>query len=120
KVIGKVIHRNRGQVFSCGAARKMQRKVGNRAMQEGTATGVERVETGHGVIAGYLRTLDNSPGVYRMLDAESRVLYVGKARSLKKRVANYAKSTGHSGRIARMIRETASMMFLTTRTEVEA
>jgi excinuclease ABC subunit C len=55
-----------------------------------------------------------------MLDAQSRVLYVGKARALKKRVSNYAKPTGHSPRIARMIRETASMMFLTTRTETEA
>jgi len=76
--------------------------------------------TGYQVIQSYLRTLDNSPGVYRMLDAQSRVLYVGKARNLKKRVANYAKPTGHSGRITRMIRDTASMMFLTTRTETEA
>ncbi|UYP69875.1 excinuclease ABC subunit UvrC [Thalassobacter stenotrophicus] len=64
--------------------------------------------------------LDGSPGVYRMLDTESRVLYVGKARNLKRRVANYAKPSGHSPRIARMIRETTSMMFLTTRTETEA
>jgi excinuclease ABC subunit C len=77
-------------------------------------------ETGHSVIQGYLKTLDSSPGVYRMLDAESRVLYVGKARSLKARVSNYARPSGHSGRIARMISETASMMFLTTRTETEA
>ncbi len=75
---------------------------------------------GYACIQAYLPTLDNSPGVYRMLDADSRVLYVGKARNLKKRVSNYAKPTGHSGRIARMIRETASMMFLTTRTETEA
>jgi excinuclease ABC subunit C len=76
--------------------------------------------TGHQVIQSYLKVLDNSPGVYRMLDAQSRVLYVGKARALKKRVSNYAKPTGHDPRIARMIRETASMMFLTTRTETEA
>ncbi len=76
--------------------------------------------TGHVVIAGYLRTLDTSPGVYRMLDAQNRVLYVGKARNLKARVSSYARPTGHSARIARMIRETASMMFLTTRTETEA
>ncbi|WP_212524978.1 excinuclease ABC subunit UvrC [Actibacterium sp. MT2.3-13A] len=76
--------------------------------------------TGYRRIHSYLRTLDNSPGVYRMLDAESRVLYVGKARNLKKRVSNYAKPAGHSPRIERMIRETASMMFLTTRTETEA
>ncbi|KGK79518.1 excinuclease ABC subunit C [Thalassobacter stenotrophicus] len=76
--------------------------------------------TGHSYIAEQVKMLDGSPGVYRMLDAESRVLYVGKARNLKRRVANYAKSSGHSPRIARMIRETTSMMFLTTRTETEA
>ncbi|MGB1024128.1 MAG: excinuclease ABC subunit UvrC [Paracoccaceae bacterium] len=75
---------------------------------------------GHEVIRDYLKTLDQSPGVYRMLDAQSRVLYVGKARALKRRVSNYAKPSGHSPRIARMISETASMMFLTTRTETEA
>ena len=76
--------------------------------------------TGHAVIQGYLKTLDASPGVYRMLDSESRVLYVGKARNLRARVSNYARPTGHSARIARMISMTASMMFLTTRTETEA
>ncbi len=76
--------------------------------------------TGHEVIQDHLRTLDASPGVYRMLNAASEVLYVGKARNLKARVASYARPTGHSARIARMIHETASMMFLTTRTEVEA
>ena len=75
---------------------------------------------GHAVIADYLKRLDGSPGVYRMLDEQGRVLYVGKARNLKKRVANYAKPTGHTARIARMISQTASMMFLTTRTETEA
>ena len=77
-------------------------------------------KTGYQVIKGYLRTLDGSPGVYRMLDAESRVLYVGKARNLKARVSNYSRPGDHSPRITRMIRETASMMFLTTRTETEA
>jgi excinuclease ABC subunit C len=75
---------------------------------------------GHALIASYLRLLDNSPGVYRMLDDKGRVLYVGKARSLKKRVSSYAKPTGHTARIVRMISQTASMMFLTTRTETEA
>lgn len=87
---------------------------GNRVVSE-----VEAI-TGHSYIAEQVKMLDGSPGVYRMLDAESRVLYVGKARNLKRRVANYAKSSGHSPRIARMIRETTSMMFLTTRTETEA
>jgi excinuclease ABC subunit C len=80
----------------------------------------EKPRTGHEVIQDYLRTLDGSPGVYRMLNAASEVLYVGKARNLKARVSNYARPSGHSGRIARMIHETASMMFLTTRTELEA
>ena len=76
--------------------------------------------TGHAVIQSCLRTLTAQPGVYRMLDAEGRVLYVGKARNLKARVSNYARPSGHSARIARMIHATASMMFLTTRTETEA
>lgn len=76
--------------------------------------------TGHALIQDYLKTLDSSPGVYRMLDAQARVLYVGKARNLRARVSNYARPAGHSGRIARMISETASMMFLTTQTETEA
>lgn len=76
--------------------------------------------TGHALIQDYLKTLDGSPGVYRMLDEQSRVLYVGKARNLRARVSNYARPSGHSGRIARMISETAGMMFLTTRTETEA
>ncbi len=78
------------------------------------------VPVGHGVIQRYLKTLDGSPGVYRMLDGESRVLYVGKARNLRARVSNYARPSGHSGRISRMISMTASMMFLTTKTETEA
>jgi len=75
---------------------------------------------GRKVIQAYLKSLDSSPGVYRMLDAESRVLYVGKARNLRARVSSYARPTGHSGRISRMIANTASMMFLTTKTETEA
>ena len=76
--------------------------------------------TGYACIQGCLKTLDGSPGVYRMLDAQARVLYVGKARNLRARVSNYARPAGHSPRIERMIAATASMMFLTTRTETEA
>ena len=78
------------------------------------------VQTGQEVIQAYLKTLDGSPGVYRMLNAKGEVLYVGKARNLKARVSSYARDHGHSARIARMVFETASMMFLTTRTETEA
>ena len=55
-----------------------------------------------------------------MLDAQSRVLYVGKAKNLKNRVSNYARGQAHAPHIYRVIAETASMMFLTTRTETEA
>ncbi len=75
---------------------------------------------GHRLIADELKRLDGSPGVYRMLDDKGRVLYVGKAKNLKKRVSNYAKPHGHSARIARMISQTTSMMFLTTKSETEA
>ncbi len=85
---------------------------------ESPASGAD-LRTGYGVIQDYLKTLDASPGVYRMLDAESRVLYVGKARNLRARVSNYSRP-GHSPRIEKMIAQTASMMFLTTRTETEA
>lgn len=87
---------------------------------QGDAPETGPLKTGHEVVQDYLRTLDGSPGVYRMLNQANEVLYVGKARNLRARVSNYARPSGHSGRIARMINETASMMFLTTRTETEA
>ena len=80
----------------------------------------DQAPRGAEVIQAYLKTLDSSPGVYRMLDEQSRVLYVGKARNLRARVSNYARPTGHSGRIAAMIAQTTTMMFLTTKTETEA
>ncbi|MFK7867906.1 MAG: excinuclease ABC subunit UvrC [Roseobacter sp.] len=89
-------------------------------MSEKLDTQPQQELCGHEVIQGCLKTLDASPGVYRMLDAESRVLYVGKARNLRARVSNYARPSGHSPRIARMISLTTSMMFLTTKTETEA
>ena len=91
-----------------------------------TPPGPEAVEdtgprrTGLEVIAGYLKTLPGSPGVYRMIDRAGDVIYVGKARSLKARVSNYARMGGHTNRIARMISATAAMEFVSTRTESEA
>ena len=76
--------------------------------------------SGAELIGEFVKKLPNSPGVYRMMNADGDVLYVGKARSLKKRVGNYAQGRVHSNRIARMVRETAHMEFVTTRTEVEA
>ncbi|MCE8515249.1 excinuclease ABC subunit UvrC [Ruegeria pomeroyi] len=88
-------------------------------MQDTNPSQPDSPVTGYACIQDYLRSLSGAPGVYRMLDAQARVLYVGKARNLRARVSNYARP-GHSPRIERMIRETASMMFLTTRTETEA
>ena len=76
--------------------------------------------TGSALIGEKVKLLPDSPGVYRMFGADGEVLYVGKARSLKKRVANYAKLTGHSNRIARMITATTAMEFITTATETDA
>lgn len=72
------------------------------------------------VIQTLVRRLPNAPGVYRMMNAAGDVLYVGKARSLKKRVTNYAQGRFHTNRIGRMVRETVTMEFVVTRTEIEA
>ena len=78
------------------------------------------VSTGVPVIQANLKTLPNSPGVYRMLSTKGNVLYVGKAKNLKKRVRAYARPDRQTTRIQRMIFETASMEFVTTHTEAEA
>lgn len=71
------------------------------------------------VIRGYLRTLPNSPGVYRMMNEAGDVLYVGKAKNLKKRVVNYTHVMKLPNRLQRMVAETTTMEFVTTHTEVE-
>jgi len=75
---------------------------------------------GADVIAEYVKRLPMGPGVYRMLDENGDVLYVGKARSLKKRVTSYTRLQGQSNRIMRMIMATAAMEFVVTKTEPEA
>nr|WP_245318813.1 excinuclease ABC subunit UvrC [Consotaella salsifontis] len=72
------------------------------------------------LIAHFVKRLPNAPGVYRMFGEDQSVLYVGKAKSLKKRVTSYTRPAGQSNRIARMIRETRAMEFVRTRTEIEA
>ena len=72
------------------------------------------------MIGRYAKTAPAGPGVYRMIDAAGEVLYVGKARHLKKRVQSYARGQGHNNRIARMVADTAAMEFVTTATEIEA
>jgi len=76
--------------------------------------------TGPEIIGDYVKTLPMGPGVYRMYGEDGELLYVGKAKKLKNRVSNYAKSGGHTNRIALMISLTRSMEFVLTRTETEA
>ncbi|MFD1197545.1 excinuclease ABC subunit UvrC [Brucella gallinifaecis] len=76
--------------------------------------------SGADIISAFVKHLPNNPGVYRMFNSAGDVLYVGKARSLKKRVSSYARGIGHSNRITRMIGETTTMEFVVTRTETEA
>ena len=77
-------------------------------------------KSGADVIQEFVKRLPNAPGVYRMMNVAGDVLYVGKARSLKKRVTNYAQGRFHTSRIGRMVRETTTMEFVVTRTETEA
>jgi excinuclease ABC subunit C len=76
--------------------------------------------TGVAVIETALETMSTSPGVYRMLDAKGDALYVGKARSLKKRVTSYTQIGRLPERLRRMVSETVSMETVTTHTEAEA
>lgn len=75
---------------------------------------------GVAVIKGYLKTLTGSAGVYRMLGADGRVLYVGKARDFSKRVSSYTQPARLSLRIQRMVSETRAMEFIVTASEAEA
>lgn len=75
---------------------------------------------GIALIRGKLRTMPGSPGVYRMIGGRGKVLYVGKARNLKKRVATYASPARLPNRLQRMVAETSELEIVTTHTEVEA
>ena len=78
------------------------------------------IEAGVKAIRETARTLKPKPGVYRMLDARGDVLYVGKARALKNRVANYCQVTNLSSRLQRMVSQTRAMEIVTTNSEAEA
>ena len=76
--------------------------------------------TGMALIKDEVKRLPDAPGVYRMLGEDGEALYVGKAKSLKKRVTHYAQGRFHTQRIAHMVHLTRAMEFTTTRTETEA
>jgi excinuclease ABC subunit C len=75
---------------------------------------------GRAAIIHYAKVAPSRPGVYRMLDARGDVLYVGKAKNVKKRIAAYGRPTGLDTRIERMIAATRAVEFVVTRTETEA
>lgn len=78
------------------------------------------LEAGVLIIKKYVPTLPSSPGVYRMINSRDEVLYVGKAKNLKKRVVSYTHTDRLPIRLQRMVAETTRMEFVTTHTEVEA
>jgi excinuclease ABC subunit C len=75
---------------------------------------------GRAALMRYARLAPSSPGVYRMLDAAGEVLYVGKAKNIRKRIVAYTRTTGHDTRIERVIALTHSVEFVSTVTETEA
>ena len=75
---------------------------------------------GRSAIIHHAKLAPSRPGVYRMIDARGDVLYVGKAKNIKKRVAAYARPSGLDTRIERMIASTRTLEFVVTRTETEA
>jgi len=75
---------------------------------------------GRAAIARATKLAPSAPGVYRMVDGQGEVLYVGKAKNIKKRIIAYTRPAAHDSRIIRMISGTVSMEFVTTKTETEA
>ena len=83
-------------------------------------TEVENRLKGADLIRDEVKRLPDAPGVYRMIGEDGEALYVGKARSLKKRVVQYAQGRFHTNRIGHMVAATRSMEFIVTRTETDA
>ncbi len=75
---------------------------------------------GRAAVARAVKHAPSAPGVYRMIDGKGDVLYVGKAKNIKKRVTSYTRPVAYDARIARMIAGTATMEFVSTKTETEA
>src|SRR5262245_46267256 len=84
------------------------------------ATAAGPLAAGRAVIMRHAKTAPGGPGVYRMIDKSGDVLYVGKAKSIRKRILSYTRPTGYDPRIERMIAATAALEFVSTTTETEA
>jgi excinuclease ABC subunit C len=82
--------------------------------------GTGPLAAGRSVVARYAKLAPNSPGVYRMTDQRGEVLYVGKAKNIKKRILAYTRPVAYDTRIERMIAATAALEFVSTATETEA
>jgi excinuclease ABC subunit C len=94
--------------------------TGHRISKATAESAAVSLALGIALIRNKLKTMPGSPGVYRMLGTGGKVLYVGKARNLKKRVATYANAGRLPIRLQRMVAETREMEIVTTHTEVEA
>ncbi len=92
----------------------------DRASYTVRGSGQPDLEAGVAAIRDTVKTLKPKPGVYRMLDARGDVLYVGKARALKNRVANYTQVANLTNRLQRMVSQTRRMEIVTTNSEAEA
>ncbi len=89
-------------------------------MSASKSTSAKAAQYGPELIADFVSRLTHKPGVYRMFDEHKNVLYVGKAKNLRKRVVAYTKYDGHTIRIQRMIRATHDMEFVICGSETEA
>lgn len=108
-----VIHRFRGLLYD------VEKHISAITLKPMETTQLSLVD-GFKVIRRYRKDLQGTPGVYRMIDANGNVLYVGKAKHLKNRVSSYLQANRLNMRIQKMISQTASMEIITTRSEAEA
>ena len=99
-----------------GAGAARQRRAGARSRRRRAGP----LAAGRAALLRHAKLAPSAPGVYRMLDAAGEVLYVGKAKNIRKRITSYTRPTGHDTRIERVIAATAAVEFVTTATETEA
>ncbi|BBF91704.1 excinuclease ABC subunit UvrC [Blastochloris tepida] len=107
------------EAFAADLAETLAEDFGDEA-GEGAGPVVGELARGAALIRELARHAPTGPGVYRMTGATGDVLYVGKAKSIRRRVLSYARAAGHTNRIARMVSLTMAMEFVSTRTETEA